>query len=32
MKVMIDTNVFISAAISPKGTAAQAFIKLPPLD
>ncbi len=27
MKVMIDTNVFISAAISPNGTAAQAFIK-----
>lgn len=27
MKVMIDTNIFISAAISPQGTAAKAFIK-----
>ena len=27
MKVMIDTNVFISAAISPQGTAAKAFVK-----
>ena len=27
MKVMIDTNVFISAAISPQGTAAKAFMK-----
>ena len=27
MKVMIDTNVIISAALFPKGKAAEAFIK-----
>lgn len=27
MKVMIDTNVFISAAITPQGAAAKAFVK-----
>lgn len=27
MKVMIDTNIIISAAISPQGTAAKAFMK-----
>lgn len=27
MKVMIDTNIIISAALNPRGTAAQAFIK-----
>ena len=27
MKVMIDTNIFISAALSPNGMSAQAFIK-----
>ena len=34
MKVMIDTNIFISAAITPKGNAAKAFIKamLPPYE
>ena len=32
MKVMIDTNIIISAAISPKGNAAKAFMKavMPP--
>lgn len=28
MKVMIDTNIFISAAITPNGNAAKAFITL----
>ncbi|MBR3206419.1 MAG: hypothetical protein IKF58_08415 [Bacillus sp. (in: Bacteria)] len=34
MKVMIDTNIFISAAITPNGNAAKAFIKamLPPYE
>lgn len=34
MKVMIDTNIIISAALSPKGNAAKAFIKavLPPYE
>ena len=27
MRIMIDTNVFISAALSPNGTSAKAFIK-----
>lgn len=27
MKVMIDTNIIISAALNPRGTVAQAFIK-----
>lgn len=27
MKVMIDTNVFISAALSPQGPTAKAFVK-----
>ena len=27
MKVMIDTNIIISAALNPSGTAAKAFIK-----
>lgn len=27
MKVMIDTNIIISAALNPQGTAAKAFIK-----
>ena len=27
MKVMIDTNIFISAALSPNGMSSQAFIK-----
>ncbi len=32
MKVMIDTNIIISAALSPNGNAAKAFMKavLPP--
>ena len=32
MKIMIDTNIIISAALFPKGKAAQAFLKalLPP--
>jgi len=32
MKVMIDTNIIIAAAITPGGNAAKAFIKavLPP--
>lgn len=34
MKVMIDTNIFISAAITPNGNAAKAFIMamLPPYE
>ena len=34
MKVMIDTNILISAALSPKGNAAKAFIKalMPPFE
>ena len=34
MKVMIDTNIIISAAITPKGNAAKAFMKamLPPYE
>ena len=34
MKVMIDTNIIISAALSPNGNAAKAFIKavLPPYE
>lgn len=34
MKVMIDTNIIISAAISPNGNAAKAFLKavLPPYE
>ena len=34
MKVMIDTNIFISAALTPKGNAAKAFVKamLPPYE
>ena len=34
MKVMIDTNIIISAAISPNGNAAKAFIKavMPPYE
>ena len=34
MKVMIDTNIIISAALSPKGNVAKAFIKavLPPYE
>ncbi|WP_206735619.1 hypothetical protein [Succinivibrio dextrinosolvens] len=27
IKVMLDTNIFISAALFPKGKVAQAFIK-----
>ncbi len=27
MKIMIDTNIFISAALFPKGRAAEAFYK-----
>lgn len=34
MKVMIDTNIIISAALSPNGNAAKAFMKavLPPYE
>ena len=34
MKVMIDTNIFISAALTPSGNAAKAFVKamLPPYE
>jgi predicted nucleic acid-binding protein len=34
MKVMIDTNIFISAALTPNGNAAKAFVKamLPPYE
>lgn len=34
MKVMIDTNIIISAALFPNGTASQAFLKalLPPYE
>ncbi len=34
MKVMIDTNILISAALTPNGTAARAFVKalMPPYE
>ena len=34
MKIMIDTNIFISAALTPSGNAAKAFVKamLPPYE
>jgi len=34
MKVMIDTNIFISAGLFPNGKAAQAFMKalMPPYE